>query len=302
MALNRRDFLKQTGVGIAAFSLVSWLPGAYANDLKRTSGLARSVPEVQGLSSRQILAFVEAVEKTNLGLHSLMIVRHGKVIAEGWWDPYKAELKHTLFSLSKSFTSTAIGFAVAEGILTVEDKVVSFFPEEKPADIGQNLAAMRIKDLLTMTTGHEKDTIGPLLGETECCWVKRFLSLPVEREPGTFFLYNTGATYMLSAILQKVTKTTLLDYLTPRLFKPLDIKGADWETDPDGIDTGGFGLRLTTDFYRRYGLRKPPPLGYLTCHPQVKPKNTTGIRAMDTSSGGAATMLTGAMELWASIA
>jgi CubicO group peptidase (beta-lactamase class C family) len=253
MALNRRDFLKQTGVGIAAFSLVSWLPGAYANDLKRTSGLARSVPEVQGLSSRQILAFVEAVEKTNLGLHSLMIVRHGKVIAEGWWDPYKAELKHTLFSLSKSFTSTAIGFAVAEGILTVEDKVVSFFPEEKPADIGQNLAAMRIKDLLTMTTGHEKDTIGPLLGETECCWVKRFLSLPVEREPGTFFLYNTGATYMLSAILQKVTKTTLLDYLTPRLFKPLDIKGADWETDPDGIDTGGFGLRLTTEDIAKFG-------------------------------------------------
>jgi CubicO group peptidase (beta-lactamase class C family) len=182
-----------------------------------------------------------------------MIVRHGKVIAEGWWDPYKADLKHTLFSLSKSFTSTAIGFAVAESRLSVEDKVVSFFPEEKPEMVSQNLAAMRIKDLLTMTTGHEKDTLGPLLGETACCWVKRFLSLPVEREPGTHFLYNTGATYMLSAILHKITQTNLLNYLTPRLFKPLDIKGADWETDPDGIDVGGFGLRLTTEDIAKFG-------------------------------------------------
>jgi CubicO group peptidase (beta-lactamase class C family) len=150
------------------------MPDAYAADLRKAGGLARSVPEMQGLSSKNILAFIEAVEKAQLGLHSLMIVRHGKVIAEGWWDPYKADLKHTLFSLSKSFTSTAIGFAVAEGRLSVEDKVVSFFPEEKPEMVSQNLAAMRIKDLLTMTTGHEKDTLGPLLGETECCWVKRF--------------------------------------------------------------------------------------------------------------------------------
>lgn len=253
MTLNRREFLKQLGAGAAAFGLAAWLPAAYARDLKRTSGLARSIPELQGLSSKHILSFVEAVEKANLGLHSLVIVRHGKVIAEGWWDPYRADLKHTLFSLSKSFTSTAIGFAVAEGRLTVEDKVISFFPQEKPENISENLAAMRITDLLTMTTGHENDTIGPLLGETECCWVKRFLSLPVEQEPGTFFLYNTGATYMLSAILHKVTQTSLLDYLTPRLFKPLDIKGADWETDPDGIDTGGFGLRLATEDIAKFG-------------------------------------------------
>ncbi|QHT66766.1 serine hydrolase [Rhodocytophaga rosea] len=251
--LNRRDFLKQTGIGIAGLSLVTWFPGAYAHDLKKTSGLARSIPELQGLSSAQILSFIEAVEKANLGLHSLMIVRHGKVIAEGWWDPYRADLKHTLFSLSKSFTSTAIGFAVAEGKLTVEDKVVSFFPEEKPETVSENLAAMRIKDLLTMSTGHEKDTLGPLLGETQCCWVKRFLSLPVERKPGTHFLYNTGATYMLSAILQKVTNTHLLDYLIPRLFKPLGIQGADWEKDPDGIDTGGFGLRLATEDIAKFG-------------------------------------------------
>jgi CubicO group peptidase (beta-lactamase class C family) len=253
MTLTRRDFLKQLSAGTAVVGLAAWLPSAYASDLKRTSGLARSIPELQGLSSKHILAFVEAVEKANLGLHSLMIVRHGKVLAEGWWDPYRADLKHTLFSLSKSFTSTAIGFAVAEGRLTVEDKVISFFPEEKPAEVSQNLAAMRIEDLLTMTTGHEKDTIGPLLGETECCWVKRFLSLPVERDPGTHFLYNTGATYMLSAILNKVTQTSLLNYLTPRLFTPLDIKGADWETDPDGIDTGGFGLRLTTEDIAKFG-------------------------------------------------
>ena len=253
MAINRRDFLKKTTTGIAGISILPFLPNPLLADIQKAGLLPRSAPELQGLSSASILAFVAAVEKENLGLHSLMVLRHGKVIAEGWWDPYSPNLKHTLFSLSKSFTSSAIGFAVTEGRLQIEDKVVSFFPEDKPADISPYLAAMRIQDLLTMTTGHDQDTIGPLLQQKEGGWVKKFLSLPVEHKPGTHFLYNTGATYMLSAILQKVTNQSVLQYLTPRLFQPLNITGADWESDPEGINTGGFGLRLKTEDIAKFG-------------------------------------------------
>ncbi len=248
--MNRRKFMQSAG----AAGLGWWgLPRTYPPEAAKAGGLPRSTPEAQGLSARPIRAFVDAVEKQQLGLHSLMIVRHGHVIAEGWWDPYRPDLPHTMYSLSKSFTATAIGFAAAEGNLTVEDKVVSFFPEDRPPTVSPHLAAMRVKDLLTMSTGHEKDTLAPLLEEKECCWARKFLSLPVAHAPGTRFVYNTGATYMLSAMLRKVTGKSLLEYLTPRLFAPLGIEGADWETDPDGIATGGFGLRIKTEDIARFG-------------------------------------------------
>ncbi len=253
MTLNRRAFLKKVSTGTAGIGIFSLLPNPVWAAFLKENGFPRNTPESQGISSGSILAFIEAVEKKDLGLHSLMLVRHGQMVAEGWWAPYAPELKHTLFSLSKSFTSTAIGFAVAEGKLNVTDKVISFFPNDKPATVSANLAAMRIKDLLTMTTGHDKDTIGPLIAEKEGGWARKFLSLPVEHEPGTHFLYNTGATYMLSAIVQKVTGQTVLNYLKPRLFEPLNIEGADWETDPEGINTGGFGLRVRTEDIAKFG-------------------------------------------------
>ena len=102
---------------------------------------------------------------------------------------------------------------------------------------------MKVRHLLTMSTGHVKDTIQPMR-KGQDSWVKTFFNEPVEREPGTFFLYNTGATYILSAILQKITGQTLIQYLKPRVFDPLGIDGEDWETDPQGINTGGYGLRV----------------------------------------------------------
>lgn len=252
MSTPRREFLKQISLGAAGFGLMPLIPEALLAEIQKTKGLARGIPELEGLSSDSIMAFIQAVENKTLGLHSLMIVRHGKVIAEGWWDPYKPDIKHMLFSLSKSFTSTAIGFAVAEGRLTVEDKVISFFPEYLPQSVIPNLAAMRVKDLLTMNTGHAKDSMGTMRNGKQS-WIKTFLSLPVEHKPGSFFLYNSGATYMLAAILQKLTGKTLLDYLTPRLLDPLDIKGADWEISPEGIHTAAYGLRVTTEDIAKFG-------------------------------------------------
>lgn len=215
--------------------------------------LVRSTPEEQGINSEAVLDFLENIEGDNLGLHSFMLLRHGFVVSEGWWAPYSEDSPHMLFSLSKSFTSTAIGLAVEEKLLTVEDKVISFFTEELPEKIDENLAQMKIKHLLTMGTGHEKDTTDAVVSQKDGDWVKGFLGLKVERTPGTHFIYNTGATYMLSAIIQKVTGETLYEYLQPRLFKPLGIENATWETCPKGINTGGFGLSIKTEDIAKFG-------------------------------------------------
>jgi CubicO group peptidase (beta-lactamase class C family) len=253
MTLNRRIFLQQLGLGAASLGLISSLPTTLQATPLRSFRLPRSLPEAQGVSSSGLLDFVNAIESAKLNVHSMMVVRHGQVVAEGWWAPYAPDLKHTLYSLSKSFTSSAVGLAVAEKRFTIEDKIVSFFPAEVPATVSANLAAMRVKDLLMMATGHDKDSTGALRADPDKNWVKAFLAQPVEHEPGTFFVYNSGATYMLSAIVQKVTGQTVLDYLKPRLFDPLGIEGADWETDPKGIDTGGWGLRVRTEDIAKFG-------------------------------------------------
>jgi len=215
--------------------------------------LPRSTPEAQGISSAAITAFLAAVEQHDCGLHSLMLLRHGHVVAEGWWSPYTPGAPHMLYSLSKSFTSTAIGLAVAEGRLSVDDPVLGFFPAEAPRRPGANLAAMRIRHLLSMSTGHDHDTTGFLWRRRDGDWARAFLSRPVAYAPGTHFLYNTGATYMLSAIIQRVTGQTLLEYLRPRLFEPLGIEGPTWESCPRGVNTGGFGLSIKTEDIARFG-------------------------------------------------
>ena len=211
----------------------------------QTVSLPRSSPEIEGVSSKGIMDFLDAVGNSKNELHSIMIVRHGKVIAEGWWDPYRPDLKHTLYSLSKSFTSTAVGFAVAEKKLTLNDKVISFFPDKLPEKISDNLSALTIKDLLSMSAGQAPDPSGPVAGSDD--WIKTFFATPILNKPGSVFLYNSAATYMLSAIVQKVTGQKIIEYLAPRLFDPLGIVGMDWETDPSGINVGGWGLRVKTE-------------------------------------------------------
>jgi CubicO group peptidase (beta-lactamase class C family) len=207
-----------------------------------------SSPESEGVSSKGIIDFIDAVTASKNELHGIVILRHGKLIAEGWANPYSKNLRHTMYSCSKSFTSSAIGFAVAEKKLTVNDKVVSFFPDKLPENMSPLLASLTIKDLLTMSVGHAKE-----VGRTSADWAKAFLAFPITDTPGTKFLYNSIATYMLSAIIQKVTGQKLIDYLQPRLFEPLGIENIDWETNADGINTGGWGLRLKTEDMAKFG-------------------------------------------------
>lgn len=217
--------------------------------LVAASDLPRTAPESQGISSSAILEFIDSANKTIDSLHSFMLVRHGHVVAEGWWTPYAAQSPHALFSLSKSFTSTAVGLAVAEGKLSVDDEVLKFFPDDAPAEPDKNLKAMRVRDLLRMNTGHETEPPRP----RDQSWKKAFLNHPVRFKPGTHFLYNTSGSYMLAAIVEKSTGMPLLDYLQPRLFQPLGIENPTWEKSPEGIATGGYGLALRTEDIARFG-------------------------------------------------
>jgi CubicO group peptidase (beta-lactamase class C family) len=220
-----------------------------------STGLPRSSPEAQGIASSDILAFIQAADEQIDTMNSFMLVRHGHVVAEGWWTPYDAETPHVLFSLSKSFTSTAVGLAIAEGKLSLDDEVLKFFPDEAPAQPSANLRAMRVRDLLRMSTGHQTEPqIRQAASETENeSWTKRFLTHPVAFKPGTHFLYNSPATYMLSAMVQKAVGQTVLDYLRPRLFDPLGIDRPTWEMSPQGIATGAYGLMVRTEDIARFG-------------------------------------------------
>jgi CubicO group peptidase (beta-lactamase class C family) len=216
----------------------------------RTEGLLpRNTPEAQGVSSSAMLEFVNTLDEQIDGMHSLVVVRHGQVIAEGWWSPYDTAHKHVLYSLSKSFTSTAVGFAVAEGKLSIDDEVLKFFPEDAPTNTSNNLKAMRVRDLLMMSTGHQDEPSSA----PDIISAKSFLAQAVPHLPGTHFKYNTAATFMQSAIVQKVTGQTVLEFLQSRLFEPLGIKDPVWDTNSQGISLGGYGLRVRTEDIAKFG-------------------------------------------------
>jgi CubicO group peptidase (beta-lactamase class C family) len=225
---------------LAFFVSISGVHGA--------SPLPRSTPEAQGVSTKSVSAFVEAVDKINT-LHSFMIVRHGHVIAEGWWKPEAADKAHVLWSLSKSFNSTAVGMAIAEGKLGLDDPVLKFFPAEAPAEPPENLKAMKVRHLLSMSCGHDTE----LKIVNNAPTVKEFLAHPVPHQPGTHFQYNTPGSYVLSAIVTKTTGQTSLEYLKSRLFEPLGIENAKWDASPEGNSLGGYGLYLCTEDIAKFG-------------------------------------------------
>jgi CubicO group peptidase (beta-lactamase class C family) len=218
---------------------------------QKTGAFPVSTPEAEGVSSAGIINFLDAAAKSKTEFHSFMFLRHGKLVAEGWWNPYSPTLKHTLYSTSKSFTAAAVGFAISEKKVSLDDKVVNIFPNDLPPVVGSNLGSLTVKDVLMMSDGQDPDPTGTLVRDTN--WVKAFLSTTIVNKPGTKFLYNSMGTYMLSAIVQKVTGKKVIDYLKPRLFEPLGIKGMDWEVSPQGINTGGWGLRLKTEDMAKFG-------------------------------------------------
>jgi CubicO group peptidase (beta-lactamase class C family) len=239
---GRRNFLGQLGTA----ALIAGFGDAFP-----TRAFAKTDAESPGISAAAVLAFLDAAAASAHEVHSLVVARNGRVAARGWFAPYRAEAPHSLYSLSKGFTSTAVGFALTAGKLRLTDKVVDFFPGQRPTQVSERLAALSIEHLLTMSVGHATDST-PIVTRDED-WVRSFLAVPIEFDPGSVYLYDSAATYMLSAIVQKVTGEKLVDYLRPRFFDPLGMPRMRWAECPRGINTGGWGLSATTDSLIKYG-------------------------------------------------
>ena len=218
-------------------------------DIFKSQQLPRSTPTSENVDEVILEEFVRSLDSQFEGIHSVMVLRNGKVICEGWWSPYHSEDNHMLFSLSKIFTSTAVGMAVEEGHIAIDDTVADYFPKDLPDDPNYNLKAMRVRDLLTMTTGHQEE---PPINSKEMS-VRAFFETEVEHQPGTHFKYNTPATFVQSALVQKVTGQKVFNYLKSRLFEPLGIKHPQWSDNFQGISLGGYGLRLRTEDIAKVG-------------------------------------------------
>ena len=217
-------------------------------NLPRTVAPAEVVAAVDSFEQATL---TRPVAPDSITLHSIMIVKHGQVVFEKWFNGQTAETPHVMFSVSKTFTAIAVGLAINEGKLQLTDKVVNFFPDKLPAEQSDNLKAMTVRDLLTMTCGHDEEPHGTQGDSVD--WVQGFLAWPVKHKPGEYYLYNSLGTYMLSAIVQKVTGEKLIDYLDTRLFQPLHIDRPKWEESPQGINCGGWGLYLKTEDMAKMG-------------------------------------------------
>ncbi|AZM63871.1 MULTISPECIES: serine hydrolase domain-containing protein [unclassified Streptomyces] len=216
--------------------------------------LPASTPAEQGVDAQGVHAFLDGLEADpGIEPHSLMILRHGRLVASGWWAPYTARRPHLLYSLSKSFTATAAALAKAEGLIDFDAPVLSYFPEFEADITDPRSRAMLVRHVASMASGHESETVDEAFGTDPAEPVRGFLLQPPGRDPGTVFAYNQPCTYTLGAIVQRVTGESLTDYLRPRLFDPLGIGGTTWQRDRTGREIGFSGLYAATDAVARLG-------------------------------------------------
>lgn len=216
--------------------------------------LPHSTPSAEGIDALGIDAFVTAIEQAaEVEPHSLMILRHGSVVAEGWWAPYTPDRQHLLYSLSKSFTSTAVGFAIAEGLLGLDDTIISHFPELDAEITDEKSRRIRVRHLLAMASGHREETVERAYAIDPVDLVRGFLMIPPDEEPGTLFCYNQPCTFTVGAIVQRATGQSLTEYLRPRLFEPLGIGEVGWQRDDSGRQLGFSGLHAPTSAIAKLG-------------------------------------------------
>ncbi len=203
----------------------------------------RTTPEELGISSKAIIEYIDELESSQTEMHSLIIMRHGKICAEGTWEPFGRNLRHGLQSHTKTYAATAVGIAYTEGLLKLDERIIDIFPDKAPENPSENLKLLTVKDVLCMGCG--MDTM-PRPSED---WIREFLATPVNHKPGTTYMYNSTGSTLLGAIVREKTGLGLHDYLTPRLFNKIGINPDNlrWMCMPDGMEVGGGGLFATVD-------------------------------------------------------
>ena len=204
-------------------------------------------PEEMGISSASLIKLLNKIDADEqMEIHSLQLLRHGACVLDCSWKPYAATIPHAMFSLTKTLTTLAVGFAIDDGLLKLEDKLVSFFPEHADLEMDDKMKDVRIQDLLTMRPGYFENLSGcGHLSLIEDNLIRRFLSLPLTYRPGEKFVYNSGSTHMVSCVLSKLTGIPEQMYLARKLFAALGIGPVRWDTDLYGNTTGAWGAYLT---------------------------------------------------------
>ncbi len=223
-----------------------------------TEAWRTSTPEEQGMDSQKLAQMLAAIQEQQLNLHSLLIIRNGYLVSETYFEPYRQDTKHELYSCTKSFISTLIGIAVDKGYIEgIDHRIVDFFPDRTFANLDRTKEDITLEDVLTMRSGLDwqdvDSTFGAMYQSQD--WVKFVLDKPMARPPGHLFNYCSGCSHLLSALLQQTTGMNTRDFAEQVLFKTLGISNVNWDTDAAGIPIGGWGLQLTP--------RDMAKLGYL---------------------------------------
>jgi CubicO group peptidase (beta-lactamase class C family) len=226
-----------------------------------TQGWRTSTPAEQGMDAGKLALMLDAVRQRNLDLHGLLVIRHGYIVSETYFGSNAPDTRHDLWSVTKSFISTLVGIAIDKGLIAgVERPVGDFYPGRSFANWTPAKQAMTLEDLLTMRTGldwpEEDATFRSLYASGD--WVKFVLDEPMRSQPGPEFLYCSGCSHVLSAIVQRQAGINTRDFARRELFEPLGIRDLAWETDRTGIPIGGWGMQLTP--------RDMAKLGYLYLH------------------------------------
>ena len=217
-----------------------------------TAPLPRSTPESEGVPSEAVESFFRDIEAQadSVACHAITVLRHGKVIAEGAYAPYRLDVPHMLYSMSKSITGLAVGMAIDEGYLDINERIIDIFPEYVTSSNAKALKSHTVWNLLTMSTGARFNEVGSGLDEN---WLKMYMQSTPKFEAGSAFDYNSLNSYVLAAAVVKRTGMSLTEFLTPRLYEPLGIRYHEWETCPKGIEKGGWGLSLTVEDAAKLG-------------------------------------------------
>ncbi len=212
------------------------------NEFKRKE-FERVTPEAAGVPSSAVEWLLDRLEEGWPEPHGLMLMRHGKVFAEGWWNPYAPGIRHGLQSHTKTYAATAVGIAYTEGLLGLDERIIDIFPDKAPAEPSENLKMLKVRDVLCMGCGMDE------MPRPGLDWIRDFLAVPVKHVPGTTYMYNSTGSTLLGAIVREKTGLGLHDYLKPRLFDKIGIcaQNLRWMRMPDGMEVGGGGLLATTE-------------------------------------------------------
>jgi CubicO group peptidase (beta-lactamase class C family) len=198
-----------------------------------------SSPEKQGLDPAALVKLLEYIEEQGRDVHSLLVIRNGYIVMEVYYFPYTRDTKHILNSCTKTFVSALVGIAIDKGYIRgTNSTVLDFFPEYRNTNQDQRKGRITIEHLLTMTSGIDWPQYGPnnisdQMGKSGD-WVKFILDRPMAAEPGSRFNYSNGDSHLLSAIIQRATGETALDFGWKYLFQPLGISDVRWDYDPWG--------------------------------------------------------------------